>query len=446
MNPDIERGTNYQYENGYPEVRLSVMGAFDEQYNPQLEITADIVYGSLMFRRNEDKRVADLSVELQVFDLNNNDEIVHSKRFSYDQEVRDYQLTNSQNIFTLNKRVNVKPGNYRVMFTLIDQTTGKQSTRVVNTSVPDPTTESTALTNIRMLGKEAETQDWYPITTYDAPGKLDSLKFNYQILNRSDRKLTLDSKLIKFRSDTAYAEPMDRAFENTASLFDEGINYDDREVIQSNRRVLTQKGNISIEFKFSNLSRGNYRFIVDAQEENQEFFKARDFSIKSFNYPTLKSAEELAKPLIYLMDSNEYRDLMAIEDPDSLKSEVDRFWLRKFGNKSRARAVIELYYERVEEANKHFSNFKEGWKTDRGMVYILFGPPWYREKYHRGINWSYTYDLSDPDLNFDFQQVKVQSEYFPFEHYILDREFSYYTVLNRQKQLWLSGRILERKL
>jgi GWxTD domain-containing protein len=333
------------------------------------------------------------------------------------------------------------------MLTLVDQTTDKQSTRVTNANVPDPETDNSVITSIRMLGKEVkQDKGWYPITTYDAPGKLDSLEFNYQILNRSDQKLVLNSKLIKFKTDTSYAKPMNRAFGNMPSLFDEGISYDNRKIIHSNRRVLTQNGDISIEFNFSDLPRGNYRFIVDAEEGDRELYKARDFSIKSSNYPTLKSAQELARPLIYLMDRKEYRDLMNIEDRDSLKSEVDRFWLRKLGNKSRARAVIELYYERVEEANKLFSNFKEGWKTDRGMVYILFGPPWYREKYHQEMNWSYTYDLSDPDLNFNFHQVKVQSEYFPFEHYVLDRKSTYYTILNRQKQLWLSGRILERKL
>lgn len=448
MNPDIERGTNFQYKNGYPDVRLIAMGSLDNQNDPQLQIIADIIYGSLMFKRHENKRIADLSIELRILDLDNDEHIVHSKRFSYDQSTEDYQLTKSQDKFTLQREIGIDPGNYRVMLTLIDQNTDKRSTRISTANVPDPTTDNSTLTNIRMLGKEVEKQknEWNPITTYDVPGKLDSVKFNYQVLKRSDQNLVLDSKLIKFKTDTSYAKPMNRAFVNTPALFDEGINYDKREVIQSNKRVLAQNGVISIEYNFPKLPQGNYRFIVVAKEGHRELYKARDFSIKSDNYPTLKSAQELASPLIYLMNRKEYSDLMAIEDQDSLKSQVDRFWLRELGNKSKARAVIELYYERVEEANKHFSNFKEGWKTDRGMVYILFGPPWYQEEYHQGVRWSYTYDMSDSDMNFNFLQVKVQSEYFPFEHYVLDREQSYYTILNRQKQLWLSGRILERKI
>lgn len=33
------------------------------------------------------------------------------------------------------------------------------------------------------------------------------------------------------------------------------------------------------------------------------------------------------------------------------------------------------YYRRLAYANEHFGDHREGWKTDRGRVYILYGPP-----------------------------------------------------------------------
>ena len=36
---------------------------------------------------------------------------------------------------------------------------------------------------------------------------------------------------------------------------------------------------------------------------------------------------------------------------------------------------MDEYYARVEYAKKNFQSFLEGWRTDRGMVYIRFGPP-----------------------------------------------------------------------
>jgi hypothetical protein len=36
---------------------------------------------------------------------------------------------------------------------------------------------------------------------------------------------------------------------------------------------------------------------------------------------------------------------------------------------------MEEYYRRIEFANTNFTSYIEGWRTDRGMVYITLGPP-----------------------------------------------------------------------
>ena len=38
----------------------------------------------------------------------------------------------------------------------------------------------------------------------------------------------------------------------------------------------------------------------------------------------------------------------------------------------RARSLIKTYYSRVEKANEMFTSHVEGWKTDRGMISIIF--------------------------------------------------------------------------
>ncbi len=37
--------------------------------------------------------------------------------------------------------------------------------------------------------------------------------------------------------------------------------------------------------------------------------------------------------------------------------------------------LMEEYYRRVAYANENFDGWQPGWETDRGMIYILFGPP-----------------------------------------------------------------------
>ena len=36
---------------------------------------------------------------------------------------------------------------------------------------------------------------------------------------------------------------------------------------------------------------------------------------------------------------------------------------------------MDEYFKRISYTNEHFDGWQPGWETDRGMIYILFGPP-----------------------------------------------------------------------
>ncbi len=447
FNPDIERGSTYKFMEGYPEVRISAIGFLEEGDKPGIDISADVVYGSLIYKETQDSLQARFTIEIQIIPEENTDEITktHQETITISRDNPD--IVNNQETFSYDKRIPVNPGTYSINVTVIDRNSGKQLTRQTQTFIPDPSNRIQNLTNIQLLGKKGN-GSWSPITTYDVQGDTDSLMFRFQVTNNtSEEPLAITGRLLKFESDTTIARPMHYNNYSPSSIQYKGIDYDEEEVLQSNRRVLTQPGSVLIEYKFGEQPRGNYRFDVSAdEEENSKLFKARDFGIKSKNYPSIKSAEELARPLHYLMNDDEYEELIAIQDDDSLKQAVDRFWLKNLNNKSRAKQVIQMYYQRVEEANKQFSNFKEGWKTDLGMMYIMFGPPWYVDQSLNRMRWSYSYNREDPDYNFLFETPKLRSEFYPFQNYLLQRHQYYFNVQYQQTQLWLTGQILRRSL
>jgi GWxTD domain-containing protein len=112
---------------------------------------------------------------------------------------------------------------------------------------------------------------------------------------------------------------------------------------------------------------GIYHFRRDtASNEGFTFIRFQDY------YPALKRPEQLIPPLRYLCSNREFEELMDSEDA---KLAVDQFWLSVAGNEQHAVELIQKYYGRVEEANRLFSSYKEGWKTDRGMIYIIYGKP-----------------------------------------------------------------------
>lgn len=449
-NPDISRGSSYLFIDGYPEIRATALGYLDENDEGEIRITADVVEGSLIYRNLEGVNRANIAIEINVRGTDEGSTFTNSYRRNLIVENTQPTFVTTQDAFKFERLIDVPPGNYEIVISVLDQASGKESSRSVETFIPDPGNDIVNLTTVQLHAKDNDrnTEEFFPVTTYDVTADKDSIRFLVQVTNnRSEDPLTINSRLIRFRADTTAARPMSFTNYNPASIPYKGIDYSDFEIRESSRRVLEQPGSVMIQYNFPLPQRGNYRFEVYANRDGEEeLFKARDFSVKSENYPTLKTPKELAEPLVYLMSDGDYEDLLSIQNPDSLKEAIDRFWLSNIRSTSRARNVISLYYERVEEANKQFSNFKEGWKTDSGMIYILFGPPWYVDTSLNTMQWSYSYDRYDSNYNFVFQRPKMRNEFYPFNNYLLNRHRSYFNLQYQQVELWLSGMILTRDM
>lgn len=445
---NIDRGSGYNYQPGFPEFRVAVTGHLTETNEPIIIVAGDIVKGSLVYNRENENYTANALVEitLQKQEADNSS----GQRLDFNEIIRssDDAVVNSQQVVRFEKKFKVTPGIYTVRTIVTDQASKKQTSRTYITTIPDPEDETSHITEIRILAKNSQTANdsstFNQATTYDIPSRFDSLKFVFQVTNNNpDEPLELQSRLIRFRSDTTIARPMYFNNYSPSSISYKGIDYDEFEEVQTSTRSLSQPGSVVIEFEFTDLPKGNYRLeVITNADTDSEIYKARDFGIKSPYYPSLRTPEELAGPLQYIMDEKEYENLLSIKDASELKKAIDRFWLTNIQNSNIARNVISLYYQRVEEANKQFSNFKEGWKTDLGMIYILFGPPMYSDSFSDELFWSYSYNQSDPEKNFLFEQTKIKTKFYPFYNYLLKRNPNYYNVQLRLVDRWRSGTIL----
>ena len=91
------------------------------------------------------------------------------------------------------------------------------------------------------------------------------------------------------------------------------------------------------------------------------------------SFPGQSTAPEVIEPLLYLTSAAERRALLKAPDP---KRAIDRFWLDATGgDQARARTKIRDYYGHVTTANELFTEHKAGWLTDRGLLYVVLGPP-----------------------------------------------------------------------
>jgi GWxTD domain-containing protein len=443
-----QQGSDYTYKVGHPELRINAFGFIDQEQGPTLKITAEIVEGSLVYSQQNDSLTANIAVDIQIVDQENGENIIESQRITKTVTSSNENITSSRETITIDYSQQVSPSRYEISVTVTDLNSKRQLTQTAETFIPETEEGEFTISNIQMYGKEIGSS-WAPITGYDVQSSVDSLRFIFQIISpQTERRMTIDSRLVEFKSDTSLPRSMTRNNYSSSSIEYKGIDYDRQTVIQSTRRVLSDYSSVFVEYKFTNQNRGNYRFEVTTKKEGDkdEQFNGRAFGVKSPNFPAVENIHELARPLAYLMDSKQYESLLEISDKDSLKQTIDRFWLKNIGNKQKTRSVIELYYTRVEQANKMFSNFKEGWKTDRGLIYVLFGKPFHTRDRLRTIIWYYSYNIEDPEYRFRFRQPKLNNKFYPFDHYLLQRRSYYHSRRYLQRDLWLSGRILQRRI
>jgi GWxTD domain-containing protein len=139
-------------------------------------------------------------------------------------------------------------------------------------------------------------------------------------------------------------------------------------------------------------------------------------------FPDIETPIEAILPLRYLTTQKEYDALMNAEDH---KTAVDNFWLERANYQpERAKKMIARYYQRVWDANMLFTSYQEGWKTDRGIIYIIYGPP--SEVYRKTDEEEWIFGERNNPLSINFYFYKIDNP-FTENDYSLQRQASYKT-------------------
>ncbi len=152
------------------------------------------------------------------------------------------------------------------------------------------------------------------------------------------------------------------------------------------------------------------------------------------NFPNLETAQDLIEPLRYISRNEEYDKLMHAHD---IKSQLDSFWVTRCEDINIARRAIKAYYNRVEFANRHFTTYRDGWKTDPGIVYIMFGPPQRCYTFKAGEIWIYSNLSAQTEFVFIHRSSPYYSGWLE-----LKRESDYYNLWNIQSFKWRTGKII----
>jgi GWxTD domain-containing protein len=179
-----------------------------------------------------------------------------------------------------------------------------------------------------------------------------------------------------------------------------------------------------------------------APERDSEYgFTLLNFGL---DYPTMNDPELMIRPLAYLASAEE---MDAMRSSDRPKLALDDFWLKCGGNVDRSRELIRIFYTRILYANHYFTSFKEGWRTERGMIYTIYGPPdkVYKNSeeeswgYRRPVlknSWGGRVHLQEQYLFFNF---KLRKSPFSDNDFYLSRSETLVSYWDRAVASWRKG-------
>lgn len=165
--------------------------------------------------------------------------------------------------------------------------------------------------------------------------------------------------------------------------------------------------------------------------------KVRGFLKVQFKnaYPLISKSSEMIEALAYLLTNEELSNL---QNSDNKKLSIDNYWLKICRSKEKARELIKVWYNRATYSNYYFSSYKKGIKTDRGMIYTVFGPPDDIKYFDDAEKWIYINTKTVSKLEFIF--VK-QANSLSKNDYTLIRNGKYETNWNKAIKTWNSGNI-----
>jgi GWxTD domain-containing protein len=84
----------------------------------------------------------------------------------------------------------------------------------------------------------------------------------------------------------------------------------------------------------------------------------------------------LNEDVTYIITDEERKAFKDLQTDEERESFVEQFWLRRDPTPdTEENEFKEEHYRRIAYANDHYGSGIPGWKTDRGRIYIMYGPP-----------------------------------------------------------------------
>ncbi|MFC2102813.1 GWxTD domain-containing protein [Bacteroidota bacterium] len=268
-----------------------------------------------------------------------------------------FEESSSKDNFNITFRsFQMDPGKYYIKNTIMDKDSRNEYSTGKEFTVKD-FSKRPSISDIMLVSKRTVVDSQskiIPNISGNVSGVLNGTNLYFELYSDSVKEFRIDYKITNKDEEEVYSNSVDQF-----------LNKD-----------LTQ---IYYTIKDIKLGLGKYNLTLDLLDENGEVIasNSKGFYSRWEGLPSAVDDIDVAiAQVVYIATPEEIEFMESGENEDEKTKRFLDFWKAKDpspGNEDNE--VFDEYYARVSYSNENFSHYIEGWRSDRGLVFITLGAP-----------------------------------------------------------------------
>jgi GWxTD domain-containing protein len=367
----------------------------DQKGVNRLEIYYQVFNKPLQFVKDGNRFRADYEIILTIFDKDDRQVTAFSRENSF--YVSSYYSTVSPGDFRVSQiNLLVPPGKYKIEAQLVDKNSGNGTKKSSKAELIEYDSRDPQLSGIELV----QFTDTAIIDTVFRKGLLSvvpsvarqysgdtttQLLFYQEIYqgSKARKDVLIETQILDPRLNIVYHDTARAEFQK------------DEESIRQVREI-PLRGIKSGDYTLEVIIRGRRNRLVDRAKAPFTIYWSPEAMV-------LQDFEKAVNQLKYIASSDESKKLKETESAGERLALWKEFWMARDPSPGTPEnEAMDRYYYRIEFANRNFSVLKkEGWRTDRGSIFMQYGAPDQIEDYPFELGakayqiWYY-YQLKDP--------------------------------------------------
>jgi GWxTD domain-containing protein len=322
----------------------------------RLDVFIEVPYNEIQFVKQTDVFESKYTATISIF-AEDKEKLIEEKSWDEKIDVKEFPHTTSPNNFNISvKSFDMPPGKYFIRTSIEDKDSRKTFTANNMFTIRELNTLPN-ISDLMFIAKQtavAGSNKILPNVTRDISVQKDGIPLFFELYSNSPGKIILEFNVNDKEKKLVYSDTL-------------------------TRNIDSGKTQIFHNVKVNGLGLGLYLIGVTLKDTNNKVIAS---TLKSFNSrwagvpSAINDLDKAVAELVYIASTSEKSYIESAPTKEEKIKRYLEFWKKKNPNPAEEdNRVFDEYYRRINFANENFSHFSEGWRTDRGMVYITLGPP-----------------------------------------------------------------------